>query len=348
MLNKIEEEEPNNDIELSDLKSLQVKSDTTSSIVSNDILDRDLDEDEEDDNDFSVKITQETFIFLLEKGSDALMVIGIFLLICFWISDSLDYNFFPFDVNKASNLWYQFAQLIFLASYWTTKILLLRILGILGYLFFIIWSISVGGAPSIDFYLFTYINILINFKKIIELLYKKRPIIFDDLREQIYVNTFEGFMDRNEYKELINTSLIRELPRGGFYCKIKDRCNNLSLLIKGRIRVFKNNENIKTTFINENEFIDSAEWLLKYQNQETKLQKAQANKSQSKLKMPSRKPRGRRFNYFMKADDECIYLTWPREILREQLKLAPELEQKLNGALGIDVSYKLFNNSFLY
>ena len=181
-------------------------------------------------------------------------------------------------------------------------------------------------------------------------MYKKRPIVFDDLREQIYVNTFEGFMERDEFKELANTSLIRELPKDGFYCKIKDRCNNLSLLIKGRLRVFKNNENIKTTFINENEFVDSAEWLLKYQDQTSKLQKAQKNqtKSQSKLKMAPRKPRGRRFNYYMKADDECIYLTWPREILREQLKANPDLEQKLNGALGIDVSYKLFNNSLLY
>lgn len=345
MLPKLEENDkeekdipPNIDLVKNDLFKID-----TESVISNE--NEDLDDDDDDDNEFHVSISRENFMLLLDKGSDALMVIGLFLLITFWISDGTNYNVFPFEINRANNAWYQIGQVLFLGSYWTTNILLLRLLIILGYFFFIIWSISVGGKPSMDFYLFTYIYVLINIKKILELLYKKRPIIFDELKEQIYLNTFEGFMERDDFKELAKTSLIRELPKGGFYCKIKDRCNNLSILIKGRIRVFKNSENIKCSFINENDFIDSAEWLLKYQTNKVK---QNSSKIQSKLKLPPRKPKGRRFNYYMKADDECIYLTWPREILYEQLKLNPELEQKLNGALGIDVSYKLFNNSSLY
>ena len=161
-LSKVEEEfsesRNNNDIELSSLQ--------TSSIVSQDyLLDRDLDEEDEDDNEFHVKITQETFMYLLQKGSDALMVIGGFLLICFWIADSQRYNFLPFDINRASNWWYQFAQIIFLASWWATNIILLRTLSIMGYLFFIIWAISVGGNPSIDFYLFTIYKYIDKFQE---------------------------------------------------------------------------------------------------------------------------------------------------------------------------------------
>lgn len=340
MLDVVDENETQEDIEdppegLFKIKEIDIKDRerdftmSSSSLVSNEYRDHDLD-DEEEDNDYHVKFTQETFVLLLNKFSEALMVIGFFLLISLWISNAYDYNFFPFEINKVNNWWYQSAQIIFLASYWTTNIILLRLLIILGYGLFIIWAVSVGGDPSMDFYLFTYIYVLINIKKIVELLYKKRPIVFDEFKEQIYTNTFEGIMTRDEFRQLVNTALIRELPKGAFYCKIRDKCNSLSILIKGRIRIFKNSENIKTTFINENEFIDGAEWLLKYK--------------QTKQK----KTRGRRFNYFMKADDECIYLTWPREILFQKLKEHPELETKLNGALGIDVSNKLFNNSSLY
>ena len=306
--------------------------DTISSIVSNEYINREEEDDEDEDQEFSVKISQELFVKILNKTFDGLMTIGFFILFSFYLGEGVNYNIFPFEVNDLNSVWYQAGQWIFLLSYWTTNILLLRILIILAYIFYIIWGLTESGKPSMDFYLFTYIFVVINIKKIVELLYSKRPIIFDNIREKIFIEIFEGIMSRTEYKELINTSLVRDLPKDSFYCKIRDKCNNLSILVKGRLRVFKNSENIKCSFINENEFIDSGEWLLKFQSQ---------------LK-GTNKRKGRRFNYFIKADDDCLLLTWPREILAEKIKENSELEQKLNAALGIDVSHKLFNNSSLY
>lgn len=294
-----------------------------SSIERRNSEDTDIDED---DREFGVKITQELFRRLLNRVFFTLMCIIGFLLISFWIGDAKDYNIFPFTVNKANTWWYQVAQCIFLLSYWTKKILLLRIFTILGYSFFIGWAIDAGGNPSMDFYLFTCIYVLINIEKIAELLYEKRRIEFDEYRQKIYDDIFHGIMSANDFQELSKTALIRELRKGQLYCKIKDKCHNLSILVVGRIRIYKTNENVKNTFINEGEFIDSAEWLLKQSNKE----------------------KGRRFNYYMKAEEKCTYLTWPREILYETLKENTNLQEKLNGALGIDVSNKLFNNSSLY
>ena len=300
------------------------------SVISSDGNDIIHTEHEEDDKEYYVRITQESCLKLIHKTFDSMLVIGAFLILCLWISYNR-FNFFPFKINKLNNWWYQLGQLTFIMSYWTTNILLLRILLIVGYLFFVISTTVLGGIPSMDFYLFTYIYFIINLKKIMELMYSKRPIVFDEYREQIYEHVFEGIMTKSEFEELSKTALIRELPKGGFYCKIRDRCNNLSILVKGRLRIFKNSENIKTTFIEENEFIDSAEWLLKHSKK-------------NKIKQD----KGRRFNYYMKADDKCIYLTWPREILFEILKENEDLQTKLKGALGLDVSHKLFNNSSLY
>lgn len=341
MLNIINENQENQDSISEDIEELNISTsqmfnkddidksygDLSSIVSSNE--DRPYDEEEEDDDEkeYGVKISQELCVKIINKTFDSMMIIGFFILFCLWIASPFDFNFFPFKIADVNDWWYQIAQIIFLGSYWTTNILLLRGLIILGYIFFIIWAIKNQDYPSMDFYMFTYIYIIINFKNIIQLLYEKRPIKFDDMREKVFEEVFDGIMTRNEYIILSKISLIRELPKSGFYCKINDKCNNLSILIDGRIRIFKNSENIKTTFINNGEFIDSAEWL---------------------LKNAKKRKGGKRFKYFMKADDNCIYLTWPREILAVTLKEHPEIQHKLDGALGIDVSKKLFNNSSLY
>ena len=321
-----EEEEKNNHFHINDYndnrKNLPI------SIQSSENQDRAFDDEiEEVEEEYRVKISQEKCVYIINKTFDAMMTIGLFLILTYWIAQAYDYNYFPFTIEDINSWAYQVAQVVFLVSYWTTNIVVLRTLVIIGYIFYFIWVFDASKYPSMDFLLFGYIYIIINSKKIIELLYSKRPIIFDNMRECVYINIFEGIMTRSEYQILANTSLIRELPKGALYCKVGDKCNSLSILIDGRIRIYKSHENMKTTFINNHEFIDSAEWL---------------------LKLSKRGGKGRRFNYHMKADDRCIYLTWPREILYETLKQHPEMVQKLNGALGIDVSTKLFNNASLY
>ena len=274
-------------------------------------------------------ITSERFVKIADKVFHSIMTISFFLLISYWAADFDDYNFFPFNIAKTNNAWYYLAQIAFLMSYLMTNTLILRIIAILGYVLFIVWSFSVLDMEvgvSMDFLLFTNINIFINLKKIIELLYEKRPIEFDPFREKIYQAIFKTIMTRNEFQKFTKNSLLRDLQKGSFYCRAGDRCVNLSILIFGKLQIFTDNEDSKI-YIDQDEFIDSAEWIL--------LQSGY-------------KKRGKRFNYSVIARDDCKYLTWPREILNEVLKENEDLEQKLTAILGIDVSNKMFSHSSLF
>ena len=278
-----------------------------------------------DDDDIFTRfsITSETFIIISNRIFDLLNGIFGVTLILFIIADSYNYNFFPFEINNA-NIWlYQIAQIIFITSYWTKNILILRFLLIIGNILFII-TFSLKSI-SIDFLIYASFAITINLKNIFELLYKKRPIIFDKYREQIYQEMFINFMKRDEFAMLTKSSLIRDLQPKSYYCHIGDKCNNLAILLFGKLQVIGKDPD-KKIFIEENEFIDSAEWVLRTSNSK----------------------KGKRFNYNIVACEKSKYIFWPREILLEKLKDEPEIGAKLLGALGLDISHKVFShNSYI-
>ncbi len=273
-----------------------------------------------DDETFNVSINSEEFIKITNRLFDIINGILVFILILFLIADQYNYNFFPFEIDKAFSWWYQIAQIFFILSYWTTDILILRILIICGYILFII---AFRSSIAIDFLIYSTVAILINLQNIFELLYKKRPIMFDEYREKIYKELFINFMNRDEFSILSKNSLLRDLQPNAFYCHQGDKCNSLSILVFGKLQIIKINDESQI-FIQENEFIDSAEWILRQQSHSNK---------------------GKRFKYSVKAIEKCKMIYWPREILLEQLNNKPDLEAKLLGALGLDVSHKVFNNN---
>ena len=72
-----------------------------------------------------------------------------------------------------------------------------------------------------------------------------------------------------------------------------DKCGNLSILVFGKMKIYKGHN--EDSFIEENEFIDSSQWMLrKHRN-------------------------GKRFTYSIQSHEPCIYMTWPREILTDIL-----------------------------
>ncbi len=73
--------------------------------------------------------------------------------------------------------------------------------------------------------------------------------------------------------------------------------------------------------IKENDFLDSPEWL---------------TRKQSTMQ---------RYEVGFLAISDCMYLMWPRETLEELLEAYPSIETPLSGALGIDVSRKLFSSN---
>jgi hypothetical protein len=323
----IQEEE--NNIELFNIRD----DDTIISIPLSEANESDIDEKE-----FTkLSIHSEKFINNLNLSFNIVLAYGIAALCFILVGTGLGHhNFLPFKIQKVSKWATQFGYAIFLASYWTSNMILLRIMTIVGYIFFILSAFLSDLTPYLDVLTWTFIFVMLNLQQIIKLFYDKRPIVFDAFREKIYVSMFDGIMSRSDFKSLTKNSLLRDLCKNRFYTKNGDRCSNLSILIYGKMKIIypkKKNinnaslyddeeETSNTIFIKDNEFIDSPQWMLR-----------------------KNKKKGKRFTYSIMAETDCKYLTWSREFLIELLEKKPDLEQPLLGALGIDVSGKVLGNS---
>lgn len=305
----------------------QVKYESDDNITVNIIDDEDDKESDVDEKEFTrISIHNEKFVKTLNNCFLILISYGFAFLITILISSFFNHNIFPFKIQDMNHWATQVGYIVFFASYWTTNVILLRLLIIIGYIFFTVSAFLTDSIPYMDVLTWTYIFVSINFKQILKILYDDRPIVFDSFREKIYLNVFKGIMKRSDFKTLTKNSLLRDLSKDRYYAKFGDRCSNLSILIYGKMKVYRkiNNENLyddNNIFINENEFIDSSQWMLR-----------------------KNKKKGKRFTYSIQAFDNCKYLTWPREMLQELLDKNPELEQPLLGALGIDVSHKVLQN----
>ena len=322
----------------------QFRTEESGFVLNNNVTDEpesdgESDIDEKEFTKFSIH--SEKFVSILNKIFLLLISYGFLILIVVLFSAIYNYNAFPFQIQETSHWATQLGYVVFFASYWTTNVMLLRILVIVGYIFFTLSSFLGSTTPYMDVLSWTYIFVMINIQQIITLLYDNRPIVFDPFREKIYVNMFKGIMKRSDFKTLTKNSLLRDLDKNRFYAKTGDRCSSLSILVYGKMKVYNGNnildedeENVdlydntssqKEIYIDEDEFIDSSQWMLR-------------NNTKNKNK-------GKRFTYSMKAVTTCKYLTWPREILQETLEKYPTLEQPLLGALGIDVSGKVLGAS---
>ena len=158
--------------------------------------------------------------------------------------------------------------------------------------------------------------LLINLKHVSIICYNKRHITFDESREIIYTTIFQKLMSRNDYQRLMKNSLIRMIRKGRYYVNIEDSCDNLNILISGKMK--KTDKKNKVSLVKEVTFIDSPEFIMR------------------------KKSYGQKFNISFYAETDCQILLWPREMIIELLSKDKQLNSILLAALGIDVSYKVF------
>ena len=153
-------------------------------------------------------------------------------------------------------------------------------------------------------------------KHVLLLCYEKRHISFTDGNELVYNSIFNTLMTRVQYKKLLDKSLTRVLNERRYYAKIGDTCNNLTILISGKMR--KEDKYKKISYVKECSFIDSPEFIMrKHRN-------------------------GQTFNITFYAETVCHIIVWPREIVNTLLESDIELNSLLLASLGIDVSQKVF------
>jgi hypothetical protein len=152
-------------------------------------------------------------------------------------------------------------------------------------------------------------------KHVLIICYNKRHIIFDNDYEKVYKRIFRKLMIRSVYQKLIMNSLIRIINQDRYYVKNGDMCNNLTILISGKMR--KTDKQNKVSYVKECSFIDSPEFIMR---------KYRA---------------GQVFNISFYAETECKIIIWSRETINQILDKNKELNSLLLASLGIDVSHKV-------
>ncbi len=230
--------------------------------------------------------------------------------------DMLPFKIVPIELNKKQNLTRQLSIFFTFISFITDQMLLMRTVLCLSFGIGII-SMLLNPLPlDFSFIVWYFLILLINIKHVSIICYSMRHIIFDENREIIYSTIFKKLMSRTNFKLLMTNSLIRTIKKDRYYVNIEDSCNNLTILISGKMR--KKDKKDKISYVKEMTFIDSPEFIM--QN----------------------KVLGQKFNISFYAETDCKILMWPREMLNELLKDNKNLNSLLLAALGIDVSYKVF------
>ncbi len=200
-------------------------------------------------------------------------------------------------------------------SFITTNILFMRIVLCLSF-FIAIVSISIASSPlDFSYIMWDFLILLINMKHVLTICYDKRHIIFDDDFEIVYKKIFRKVMIRSVYQKLITKSLVRTINKDRYYAKNGDMCNNLTILVYGKMR--KIDQTNKISYVKVCSFIDSPEFIMR---------KYRA---------------GQIFNISFYAETECKIIIWPREMITILLKKSKDLNSLLLASLGIDVSYKV-------
>ena len=107
-----------------------------------------------------LSIHNEKFVLNLNKLFLVLISYGFFLLFVVLLSGISGHNVFPFEIQNISHWATQIGYIIFFASYWTTNVILLRVLVIFGYVFFTTSSFIGDTTPYyINFNFFQVHNV---------------------------------------------------------------------------------------------------------------------------------------------------------------------------------------------
>ena len=253
-------------------------------------------------------------IFTVLFGSS--LIILVIVLFSDLKPEMIPFKIVRIKMGKKQNLARQLSIFFTFISFITDNILLMRVVLSLSFGIGII-AMAISPLPlDFSFILWYFLILLINIKHVAKLCYAMRHITFDNDRELIYTKIFKKLMSRNDYQLLMKNSLIRTIKKNRYYVNVEDTCDNLTILISGKLR--KKDKKNKTSYVKEVTFVDSPEFIMQ------------------------KKVMGQIFNISFYAESDCKILIWPREMINNFLKDNKDLNSILVAALGIDVSYKVF------
>eukprot|EP01084_Bolivina_argentea_P279060 477025_1 len=239
------------------------------------------------------------------------------------------------------------ANIVMMISYSLENFLALRVCLAIGCTCFAFWGLT-NDPLLLDTAMFNTVMMLLNVHHAVILAYHHRHIEFEACWEQIYVEVFEGYLNRVNFNKLVDISYQRKLKKGEIFKKKEDEITSLCCLTSGRIKVVREHEKMYAPkrkdssgqllkiegdigyflrdphFVNlchKNHFIEAPQWV-------------HANL----------KPRGHRFSVSFVAVDDCEYIKWPKENLIDLIEQNPDIYHALSGVLGLHTAYALLKS----
>lgn len=204
------------------------------------------------------------------------------------------------------------SEILIVVSYLFSNVLILRGLTVFSMLGYIIGGLIAGyNAPGMKALIFfSALAMFINIYKCIVLIIERHPILLPDHLKQIYKDNFSVMTPREFYK-IFTFSHIEQYKQSDILARQDEPINELCLILKGKIRILKNNQ-IKTTlfpgfFIGEMSFMTG----------------------------------GFATATVEVAEDHTECAVWDKEKLTALLDSEPDLSLKLRQALALNLVKKL-------
>ncbi|CAG9840106.1 unnamed protein product [Diabrotica balteata] len=250
-------------------------------------------------------------------------------------NSELEYDYQTLNSTAKEDLWtsckewtpaqhnlFQTANFFFAAAFlvpgsFKQSVLLVRALLSIGYFFLTIWGGVEICAP--DILLWNLIIVILNAGHTALLTWKFLPPTLTLELTDLYLKVFKPLrVSKKHFKELVREAKVMNLEEGDIYAveDVSPADERLSILLKGRLRVTCDDTHLH--FINMHQFVDSPEW--------------EANHEQSDDV----------FQVTITAEEDSVYLCWPRMKLERVLRHRPMLKTVLDSIIGKDITQKLY------
>nr|XP_015835225.1 PREDICTED: uncharacterized protein LOC100141516 [Tribolium castaneum] len=217
---------------------------------------------------------------------------------------------------------FQTANFFFAAAFlvpgsFKQSVLIVRALLSIGYFFLTLWGGVEVCAP--DILLWNSLLVVLNLTHTVLLAWKFLPPTLTLELTDLYLKVFKPLrVSRKHFKELVREATVMTLERGDIYAveDVSPADERLSILLKGKLRVTCDDTHLH--FINVHQFVDSPEW--------------ESNHEQSDDV----------FQVTITAEEDSVYLCWPRMKLERVLRHRPILKVVLDSIIGKDITQKLY------
>ncbi|XP_067011153.2 popeye domain-containing protein 2-like [Anabrus simplex] len=137
---------------------------------------------------------------------------------------------------------------------------------------------------------------------------------------ELYLKLFKPLrVSKKHFKELTKEGQVLRLEPGETYAveEVTSADERLSVLLRGKLRVTCDDTHLH--YISPHQFIDSPEWEANHDNSDDV------------------------FQVTITAEQECVYICWPRLKLERVLRHRPLLKTVLDNIIGKDITHKLYS-----